>query len=419
MKNKISLILNIVFVIFATTFIIDSGLHRLTIYIATLLWILEGNFKEKFKQIYSQKVILLYLSMLFMFMLSLVFSDSFSNGFFENKYATGYEFIFKKLFFYFLMAIYISTSLKKEFIKYVIYGFLFQVFIMIIVSFGIKFGIIEGNVNNPVSFISTGNHIQFSLILNIGLIFAIYLFHVSSSKLEKILFLFFAIFILVDIFLVQSRTGYLISLLILFIWIFMLGKKIYRNKAFLFGIVFIVAIFAVNVFFNINFKNRVNQAFSNIIYALNKKDYTSSLGIRIGLNIASFDLLTNSYTNFIFGLGMGDAQKKFKEYVNKNFNSSNRNALVNVDHTHNQFFQVWIDGGILALLCYILIFFALYKLNLTYYQKFVFLAFFLAFLIFSISGVIFLRVIIISLFSLCVGLLLAMDRENTINILNK
>ena len=257
MKNKISLILNIVFVIFATTFIIDSGLHRLTIYIATLLWILEGNFKKKLEQIYSQKVVLLYLSMLFMFMLSLVFSDSFSNGFFENKYATGYEFIFKKLFFYFLMAIYISTSLKKEFIKYVIYGFLFQVFIMIIVSFGIKFGIIEGNVNNPVSFISTGNHIQFSLILNIGLIFAIYLFHVSSSKLEKILFLFFAIFILVDIFLVQSRTGYLISLLILFIWIFMLGKKIYRNKAFLFGIVFIVAIFAVNVFFNINFKKYI------------------------------------------------------------------------------------------------------------------------------------------------------------------
>ena len=412
MKNKITLMLNIVFVIFAATFIIDSGLHRLTIYIATLLWTLEGNFKEKFKQIYSQKVVLLYLSMLFMFILSLFFSDSLSNGFFDNKYSTGYEFIFKKPFFYFLMAIYISTSLKKEFIKYVIYGFLFQVFIMVIASFGIKFGIIEGNANNPVSFISTGNHIHFSLILNIGLIFAIYLFHISSSKIEKIVFLFLAILMLIDIFLVRSRTGYLISLLILFIWIFIFAKKFYRNKIFLFGIIFIVTIFVLNISFNTNFKNRVNQAFSNIVYALNNKDYTSSLGIRIGLNIASFNLLTDSPKNFILGLGMGDSQKKFKEYINKNFISKNRNILVKYQHVHNQFFQTWIDGGILALLLYILIFFALYKLNLTYYQKFIFLSFLVVFLVFSISGIIFLRVIIISIFSLCVGLLLAMDKEN-------
>jgi len=64
--------------------------------------------------------------------------------------------------------------------------------------------------------------------------------------------------------------------------------------------------------------------------------------------------------NFIFGLGAGDAKKKFFEYAKKQDKNIYKTIKI-VKHLHNQYLQLWMDGSILAFLLIILYFIYLYK----------------------------------------------------------
>ena len=104
------------------------------------------------------------------------------------------------------------------------------------------------------------------------------------------------------------------------------------------------------------FNSRIHYAIDNIEKISKSQNYNTSWGYRIAVDIVAYKYLTQDIKSFLFGMGAGDAKKKFrnfsKRYPKLEFSA---NYLY---HLHNQYFQFWIDGTILSfmLLIYILAF---------------------------------------------------------------
>jgi len=268
-QDKISFALNIVFIIYALTFIVSSGLERLTIYLATVLWLLEGDFKSKFSKLFSQKVVVLYFAIITLFLLSVFMSDSITDGFTQAKYANAYSYIFHKNIVYFMMAVYMSTSIKQKYYKYVLYAFLLQIIYMTFNIYYLYFTqYISGS--NFTYFIMSTNRIFYSIALNIGLMLFINLYLKSSKKVYKIFIGCMMVLIIFAVLLLGSRAGILALIINFFILVIYVGKKHANYKYMVSGIVLSSFIFVMSYLFIPQVTQRINMAFSDL-----NKVYTS------------------------------------------------------------------------------------------------------------------------------------------------
>jgi len=406
-QQKVSIILNVIFVLYAASFIVSSGLERLTIYLATLFWLLEGNYKEKLKQLISQKVILLYLSIILLFFISIFMSDSVVNGFMQSKYSNGYSYFYHKSIIYFLMAIYISTSLKKEYIKFIVYAFLLQVLYMVGNVYYLYFTqFINGD--DFTYYIMSTNRIFYSIALNIGFMLICSLFYFYQTKILKSILILFMILIVFAILLLGSRAGILALIINMLVILIYFGKRYLNTKSLIVSFALISIIFVSSYHYIPQVKHRLNAAKSDIVKVYKSNNYNSSLGIRIALYETSFKLLLANPKSFIFGLGCGDAKYKFKKYLDKN--EPNKAFISKQPHVHNQYLQTWIDGGLLAMIIYISLLIYLLKLNTPIQYKLAKYGFVSSIFILGFSDIIYHRGTILGLFAFGIGLFLAIDK---------
>ncbi len=407
-KGYITFSLNIVFVLYALSFLLDSGAHRLAIYLATFLWLLEGNFVQKFRQIQEQKVILYYFTIVVLFLFSLTFlSDSISQGFWDDKYTNGYLYILEKPIEYFLIGMYMATSLKKEFIRYILIALFIQIFIMSLCSYGIYLNFIDPqgisrNIGLPTCKV---HHIIFSILLSFGICLSVYFLQKMQNRYWKAFFVFSIILFGFDIFIVGSRTGYLIAIAFLLIFVFQYVKNI---KHFMITIV-ALGLLGFIILTNVeSFSERLQRGVTDIQGVVLSQDYSTSFGVRIAFNITNAELLFGDLKNFFLGYGMGDSKEFVRNYMEEH--DPNRLPALHYDHVHNQYIQTWIDGGLLALLVYLLLFVKLYKLKVEDEEKVLIKLFIVVFLIYGLTDIIYHGTKILGLFAFFIGVFLTQNK---------
>lgn len=411
-NHIISTSLNVVLLLHASFFIINSGFGRISLYVATILWILEGRFKEKLSKLWEQKVVFCFLMTLILMIVSLSLSDSYQDGFWDKKYETGFNYIVKKPFLYFLTAIYISTSLKKEFILPLLYAFLIQIVYMCLYSYGIYFGFLGGNAKDPAIFT---HRIFFSIALNMGIFGFLSLYFSTFSNKLKIFYCLCIALLVFDLFLVGSRLGQFSFIFSsFFITIYLLARiKMLKFYSIIVFLSLILAFLFTMYTLNHNFKTRINQGVSDIQKVILHNDYSTSWGTRIGYVSASLSLLTQNSTSAIFGLGMGEAKKDFTEFLSKE--SVEKTSILKHTHIHNQFLQLWVDGGIFSVIFYLLIFYyLLFSFQGTLLIKLITIAFCCTFIFTSTGDIIYHRADILGLFALFLGFILANVKRSNI-----
>jgi len=406
-QGSISLVLNLVFVLYAMTFIVSSGLERLTIYLATVLWLLEGDFKIKFSKLFSQKVVVLYFAIIALFLLSVFMSDSITDGFTQVKYANAYSYIFHKNIVYFMMAVYMSTSIKKEFLQYVLYAFLLQVVYM---TFNIYYLYFTQYIHGSdfTYFIMSTNRIFYSIALNIGLMLFINLYLKSFKKVYKIFIGCMMVLIIFAVLLLGSRAGVLALIINFLILVIYIGKKHANYKYMIAGIILSSMMFIMSYLFIPQVTQRINMAFSDLNKVYTSHNYNSSLGIRIGLYETSINLLFENKCSIVCGLGYGDAKLKFKNYLEANF--PEKAFITKQPHVHNQYLQTWIDGGLLAMFLYIAILIVLFRLKIPHYDKLGLYGFVSSFAVLGLSDIIYHRGVVLGLFAFGIGLFLGIEQ---------
>lgn len=331
-------------VVFAFTMPISRASISFFIIFFPLIWLIEGDFKRKFEEIKSSKILVAFLLFYIIIAISAIMSDN-------EKTAIK----FFRLYAYWLTLIVLATSVKKEWIRTIISAFLLGMLVSELTAYGIFFGLWEygvGSKQNPSPFMF---HIDYSVYLAFT---SILLFsRIISSHYglrEKIFFFIFFLSTTGNLFLQTGRTGQVAFIFAVIIMFFLHNKL--NLKSILYATLSLALIYFIAFNLSENFRGRIETTIHDID-KISKNELDGSWGQRIAFWFVSYEILKE---NPIFGIGLGDFEEeahkalqkeKFSHYPEhmKKFMSSN--------HFHNQFLMVAVQMGLLGLVFAIYIYY--------------------------------------------------------------
>ena len=239
--------INYLFILHSFAIPISKALTVLTTVLIILLYILEGNFTEKIKILKQNKFILFLFLFLAFSLLSILWNPS-------SKYEA---LLYYKKYYHFLLIPIMITSLKKEYISYIITAFLGAIAISEIMSYGIFFEIWKYKDVSPEYPTPFLGHIDYSVYLSFTLMILLSrVFRENILLKEKIFYILSFLLVTSNLFLNGGRTGQVLFIFALFLFLFL---KI-KNKLYSIIISSILLISILFTAYNLspNFRNRSN-----------------------------------------------------------------------------------------------------------------------------------------------------------------
>ncbi len=179
-----------------------------------LNWLIEGHFQVKLQRLKERKSILLFISVFFLYLIGLLWTNSIQWGMHDVKIQLPLLIL--------PLVIGTSEALNQIQVKRIVYVFSVAVIVASLCSIFVLLGFSGKSIQNPREMSLFISHIRFSLLINIS-IFSLFWFALKAEKqsfLEKA-FLFLAMFWL-TIFLVilKSATGWIVFLIVSSVVIF-------------------------------------------------------------------------------------------------------------------------------------------------------------------------------------------------------
>ncbi|RXJ69155.1 hypothetical protein CRV08_03850 [Halarcobacter ebronensis] len=390
-------ILNYLIIFFAFCLPISKAGVSLAEVLLILFWIIEGDFKRKFIQIWNCRVVILLFCFLLLSFISILWS---SDKVFALSYLSKY--------WHFLVIPVIFTSLKIEYIEKVLSSFLFGILISVLFSFGIFFEIFK--YKNVTSFDPSPfmDHTNYGIYLSIAIFLTIYKAIKAQKFKEKIVYIFLGLIILIDLFLISGRTGQVTFLISIIILSLSTMKKNIKFISVIFILVIIIATFAYDL--SETFNKRMNYTKNDIVSMYENDDYNGAFGQRVSFWIVGASVFSE---NIFFGTGIGDEFNGAEKYLEK-YNFNKRFFPVNSEYMdyHNAFIQYSVQLGILGFILFISLFYSLWKLDIK--DKFFTLlnrAFIINFVLLSMVGLSIHIMASMVLFGLFSGIYLSLTRD--------
>ncbi len=338
--------LNYTAIIFAFGLPLSRGAISIGTALLLIFWILEGDYKNKYNKIKSSKVhlfILLFIAYLF---LSFLWSDNLNRAF---KNILNYVYYFPHVFILF-------TSLQKKYIPMILSAFLAGIFLSEIISYGIFFEWWHKEGVSPTNPSPYMHHISYSIFLAFAsLLILNRIFLEQGSKIIKTILWLFFFTVTTNLFINGGRTGQLAFSISIFLLIFLHIK--FSLKNILISIITVFSLLIVAYLISPVFKNKVNLIQTDLITIKQSDNYDTSIGGRIAMQKVAISIIKE---NPIFGVGIGDDTKsvfaKTQEKGFEKFTFINRYT-----HLHNQYLQTLVQGGLIALILLLLIFYYIIK----------------------------------------------------------
>ena len=336
--------------LFAFILPLSRALISFFIIFLPIVWLLQGNLKEKFHYIRTNKLLFALVIFIAYSAFSMLWSTHLKDALSAFR-MTSY------LFTIFVIA----TSIKKEQIPNIITAFLAGMFISEIIAYGVFFELWTfkyATVQNPSPFMI---HIDYSVFLAFSSILLLNrLFSSHYTKKEKIFLFFFFFTVTGNLFLSTGRTGqvaYIAGIFVMSIIHFRFTIKSLIISTLLIGLIFSVAYNLSN-----SFQLRAKQAVYDIKQITNL-NLNGSWGIRAAFWVTTYD----SLKEHPFGSGLGDYKLATKTQVEKNdykfINNRSKKFMIDA-HPHNQYLLVILQMGIIGLFMFFYIIYQLFKLNI-------------------------------------------------------
>ncbi len=212
-----------------------------------LLWLIDKDLKHKFLNIFKRRELFIFISIYFLFVVSLIYTDD-------------YDYAFKdliiKLPLLILPVVITALEITERELKFILTFFVLSVFAKTLVSYYILFFYYIEDVRNLSYKVS---HIRFSLMINFAYLCSVYYLIYKKAILNKpekffavVMLLWFTVFL----FVLQSITGIVIFIIINFIillyFIFAIKQKVIKLSV-LFSIFFfsvVISIYILKVIIN-------------------------------------------------------------------------------------------------------------------------------------------------------------------------
>jgi len=346
--------LNYLVVVLLFVITIKTSISFLVAFFILLLWILGGNFKEKFHTIMHDKLSQTFLALFFIHLLGMLWTES---------YVEGAKILSKQKIY--LFAPLLISFVDKRFAKYALWSFLAAMFLSEWYSLYLYLRDEIHTIGSlPSPFM---HHMHYSLIL--AFTFGYLINEIEFKQFTKpinLFYLFFALLTLVVLFINKGRIGQVSILLVLFI--LAIGKfrlsffKSILTVTMLSGIIFFSA-------YNLsdNFKDRLERAnneFTNFV-GTDKRD---SIVCRFEMwHYAS----TLGKQNPLIGIGTGDSMQEMTSLLGEHeFKKLYYECGLGMKYQfnpHNNFVLYFMQFGLLGLVLLIVV--LLLQFKIAYAQK--------------------------------------------------
>lgn len=213
-------------------------------------WILEGNFKEKFKILKQRKGLIYFLGIYVVLLVWLCFTNDYSKALFE----LNIKFPFLQL----PLIIATSKPLNNKQIKRILGFFVAAVTVAAIIVSLVIFEVIHKNFNNIREASIFIHHIRFGILMATSIIFMIYwiITNVVNKKWLYLLLILPIGWLLHTMVLLKTLTGIIILFSTLLILIIIYIRKV---KSFYLKLIFAVYFIGMPIFIVTYIKNALNQ----------------------------------------------------------------------------------------------------------------------------------------------------------------
>lgn len=360
--------INYALIVYAFSFPISKAGTNLFEILAIVLWILEGNWKEKFA-LYKQNILSIAIALLIGFsLLSILWHG---NAELTFKYVVKYRHLLIIFVFY--------SSFDKKYASYILSAFLVSMFISELMSYAIFFELIHyKNISpsDPTPFMS---HMTYSTLLAFTVNVLLVRFFYEKDLKYKFFYIFFFLTATINLFINGGKTGQIIFIVLILVTVFASVKHKLKAFAISMSTLFIAFFLAYN--YSPNFHNRANQLYSGVTNMVNDNNFNGPGGYRTGLSIIGI----NTYLqNPILGTGIAYNIK------NPETNITNKMLkIINVQRFadyHSAFITISVQLGIVGLIISLLILYSLltFKIQNKEY-KLLSLLFAISFIMFSFT----------------------------------
>ena len=332
---------------------------NLIIVIICVLWLFSGNYKSKFNQIINNKLIKASILFYLIHVIGMLWSEDLSWGLH----------MLHKMWYFLLLFPILYTIVRKDYISSYISAFLLAILITEVCSYLVWFEIIEpfknATVENPTPFM---NHISYNPILA----FAIYLvlheifFNKKITNFVFSLYSFFAISMIVNMFITGGRAGQVAFFAMLVVLIIQILDK-QRIKSLITIFIVIPGIFFTAYHASDLFQKRVNLAFNQALEY--QSGSNNSIGYRITYALNSWELIKE---NPIIGVGTGDFPVEYKKINQiKTPIMFSMGGMQTTTNPHNMYILIFSQLGVIGLISMLSIFYFQIKLSINSSNRFI------------------------------------------------
>lgn len=289
-----------------------------------VLMLFSGGLKEKFFRSLKHPVVLSFILFYLMHALWMFGSEHISTALFKLKE-----------FKYLLYVLVITMILQKGFVSKILGGFISGMLFSEIISYGLLFQLPLAQIFEYIPIITLNsfysnvpfmlNYTTYTICLSFAMSIILYrlLTHQTKNIYAIVLLSLFTISATVNIFLVESRLGYILyAFNILFTLLFVFRRQLLKILPITLLIISAGYLLAFN--YSPFFKNRTIAMLNDAKHSWNGT-YTTPGGKRVGYYVYGWEIVKQ---NPIFGVGTGDHISEVKNIINEvELVNSNKIAL--------------------------------------------------------------------------------------------
>lgn len=344
-ENKITLWLNHLLVIYSFLIPIHNGAKSSLFFTMLVLFLFRRNYWYYLKEAFSNKIVQAILLFYILHLVGLIYTDNIDYG---KSHMDKIK--------YFLFPLIFLSFLDVRFVFRIVAAFIIGIFISVIFSYLIHYGIlpyefIAGKYEiwktepySPAPFMAHSDH-GVGISLLVGLLLYYVLNFNKISRLLKYTILIIVIISLFNMSFIASRTGYATLIAVLFVSI-LLSFRNQIKHLFVATILFIISLLGLYNFSD-TVNQRVNRTIVNFTNVLETKNFfqSGSTGQRIGLTLYGFEVFKNSP---YIGVGTGDHMDSLREQY-----PEDQKSLNIIGKPHNVYIQILMQHGLLGMFLFI------------------------------------------------------------------
>ncbi len=339
-KFDISEILNFLYVLYAFTLPLSRASTAIATALIVLLFLFSPERKkwtEKFWRMPAAKWIVIFVTYYFLSLLITMRPE-----YTLEEWKDGLRYLLPYL--YLLPTVVIAVTLKKRYLLIVLSAFLAGMLLSEVLSYLIFSGLWEKDriivtMANPTPFM---HHIQYSTFLAFVALMLLDMIISGTRRWYQLFYALFFVAVVGTLFLINGRTGQVAFL----VGLFVLGLMHFQNKAKALLLSSLLAVLVIGTAYGLsdNFRERISVAQSDIYNMIDKGNYGTSLGYRVGVTILSVSLIEKSP---LLGAGVIDAMPLARREAAVAFPDDYWLGIAN--HFQNQYLQVLVETGFVGL----------------------------------------------------------------------